>query len=224
MEKNNAVPNAAKQKSKRNSFARRILILALLVLILVLVSLSITGQTGEFWWWLPAGLAPKSNSQPAVAQASPSSQSQAPILTLPATASPTASATTTPLPLVVYTSTPANADQNPPINLDDTDFFKGSLVLSITEGAYAHLFAYRPQTLPFVRLTSGPWQDITPSTSPDGTQLAFASNRNGHWDLYLLDLRSGETRQITDTPEYDAAPSWSPDGRWLVYESYLQSS
>jgi TolB protein len=69
-------------------------------------------------------------------------------------------------------------------------------------------------------LTYGPWDDITPSASPDGSQIAFASNRAGAWDLYLLDLSNGETTRLTDTTAYDAAPSWSPDGRWLAYESY----
>ncbi len=44
------------------------------------------------------------------------------------------------------------------------------------------------------------------------------------WDLYLLNLYSGELEQITDTPEFDGAPSWSPDGRWLAYESYREDT
>jgi TolB protein len=97
---------------------------------------------------------------------------------------------------------------------------KGTIFFSMSEGGYAHLFAYHPQYLPFTRLTQGAWDDITPAASPDGNRLAFASNRGGHWDLYILDLASGEISQVTDTPEYDASPSWSPDGQWLVYESY----
>ncbi|MCK5430981.1 MAG: PD40 domain-containing protein, partial [Anaerolineales bacterium] len=96
----------------------------------------------------------------------------------------------------------------------------GTLFLSIDEGGYKHLFAYHPQTLPFTRLTFGSWDDINPSISPSGTQLAFASNRNGYWDIYVLNLTTGATIQVTDTPEYDGAPSWSPDSNWLVYESY----
>lgn len=96
----------------------------------------------------------------------------------------------------------------------------GTIYLSLDEGGYKHLFAYHPQFLPFTRLTTGPWDDITPAISPDGLRLAFASNRSGFWDLYLLDLTSGKTTRLTNTPEYDAAPSWSPDAQWLVYETY----
>ncbi len=59
-----------------------------------------------------------------------------------------------------------------------------------------------------------------PSLSPDGKQVAFASNRSGYWDIYILTLATGEVRQVTDTPEYDSAPTWSPDNQWLAYETY----
>jgi len=92
------------------------------------------------------------------------------------------------------------------------------------EGNTYHLIAYHPQLLPFTRLTSGLWNDITPAASPDGQRIAFSSNRSGYWDLYLLDLISGEVTQLTHTPEYDAWPSWSPDGQWLAYESYYSET
>ena len=94
------------------------------------------------------------------------------------------------------------------------------VILSIEEDGYSHLFAYIPNEKPLTRLTNGDWDDITPALSPDGTKLAFASNRFGHWDLFLMDLASGELTQLTDTPEYDGAPTWSPDGSFLAYESY----
>ena len=94
------------------------------------------------------------------------------------------------------------------------------VILSLEEDGYAHLFAYIPNQMPLTRLTNGDWDDITPAPSPDGTKLAFASNRLGHWDLFLMDLSSGELTQLTDTPEYDGAPTWSPDGSFLAYESY----
>lgn len=101
------------------------------------------------------------------------------------------------------------------------DFQEDTLaVLSMDEGSYYHLFAYTPGKGNFVRLTAGEWHDITPAISPDGRFLAYASNRDGRWDLYLLELPTGQVSRLTDTPEYDAAPSWSPDGLWLAYESY----
>lgn len=93
-------------------------------------------------------------------------------------------------------------------------------ILAVEENSYSQLFAYLPAQSPFIRLTSGKWDDIHPALNPAGDILAFASNRNGWWDLYLLDLHSGDLTRITNTPEFDGAPTWSPDGRWLAYESY----
>jgi len=98
------------------------------------------------------------------------------------------------------------------------------IILSYEEDGYAHLFAIIPGKLPLTRLTSGDWDDITPSPSPDGTNIAFASNRNGHWDIYLMDLLNGETTQLTDTPEYEGSPTWSPDGTFIAYEAYLNEN
>ena len=104
---------------------------------------------------------------------------------------------------------------------------EGNLVfLSIEENGYAHLFIQSnpPQKLPLTRITSGDWNDIAPALSPDRKQLAFASDRSGFWDLYVMDLQSGNVTQITNTPQYDSAPSWSPDSQWLVFETYINDN
>ncbi len=123
----------------------------------------------------------------------------------------------------------------PPTPIPDPEIFAypnqfGTLILSIQEGVDTHLFAYQPfleewsgtgfSGLPLTRLTSGHHQDITPDISKDGRWIAFSSNRNGYWDIYIMDLQTGDIQQFTDTQAYDANPSWSPDGLWLVYESY----
>ena len=94
------------------------------------------------------------------------------------------------------------------------------VIFSYEEDGYAHLFAYIPDKMPLTRITSGDWDDITPSASPDGEKIAFASNRGGFWDLYLLDLSSGDVTQLTDTPAYEGAPTWSPDGSFMAFEAY----
>ncbi len=142
----------------------------------------------------------------------------------PITASPQPSATPSPPPPTATQSpTPgaAGSPQKLPLSpLAGLSLDEGIIYLSMNEAGAQRLFAYHPQNLPFTRLTSGPWDDIHPATSPDGKRLAFASDRGGFWDLYLLDLADGKVTRLTDTPEYEGSPSWSPDGQWLVYERY----
>lgn len=97
---------------------------------------------------------------------------------------------------------------------------QGLLILALRDGQYTHLFAYHPLYLPLTRLTNSPWDDRSPSLSPDGTHVAFSSKENGYWNLYLLDLATGKKTRLTDTPEYEGSPTWSPDGQWIAYERY----
>jgi TolB protein len=132
-------------------------------------------------------------------------------------------------PSPTSSSTPTLTAQPDPLDASLPEFspFTGSpldqglIVLAVREAGYSHLFAYHPGVQPsLLRLTSGAWDDITPAISPEGERVAFASNRDGQWDLYILDLRTGQTLQATDTPAYEAHPTFSPDGLWLAYETY----
>ncbi len=96
----------------------------------------------------------------------------------------------------------------------------GALLLAMRDGMYIHLFAYHPDLLQLTRLTDSSWDEIQPAISPDGAKLAYSSNQNGHWDLYVRDLQTGETQAVTATPNYEGSPTWSPDGQWLAYEAY----
>jgi TolB protein len=98
----------------------------------------------------------------------------------------------------------------------------GMLVYSAWVDGYSQLWAYSPGDPAPLRLTAGEWDDRDPAISPDGTSVAFRSNRTGSWDLWLLNLTNGELRQVTDTPAYEGHPTWSPDGAWLAYEFYAE--
>jgi TolB protein len=47
--------------------------------------------------------------------------------------------------------------------------------------------------------------------------VAFASNRSGNWDIWVLDLDGGQPIQVTSGRGDEVHPSWSPDGDRLVF-------
>jgi len=55
--------------------------------------------------------------------------------------------------------------------------------------------------------------------SPDGSTIAFNSDRSGEMNLWLLNLAARKTRQLTHGAGGDFQPTWSPDGRALVFFS-----
>lgn len=126
-----------------------------------------------------------------------------------------------------FTSTPSATQPAPSPSLSATPAPTRSAVLGTLGYASrlagrTHLWAYVTGESQPVPLTAGEWEDRDPAFSPDGQWLAFSSHRDGNWDLYLLNLRSGGITRVTDTPGYEGRPTWSPDGQWLAYEAYLE--
>jgi TolB protein len=72
---------------------------------------------------------------------------------------------------------------------------------------------------------SGATEEADPTISPDGTMVAFISDRRGGYDLWLQPLLEGTPdgppRRLTDHRGSVAVPAFSPDGRWLAYAHLL---
>lgn len=66
-----------------------------------------------------------------------------------------------------------------------------------------------------------PEDDSLPAWSPDGSRIAFESNRHGSTDLYVVDADGGNETRLTFTPAVDEGqPAWSPGGGRLVFDSH----
>jgi acylaminoacyl-peptidase len=68
-------------------------------------------------------------------------------------------------------------------------------------------------------LTTGAFKDSEPRLSPDGTRLAYLSNRSGKTQIHVRWLDSGQEAQITDSQQAPSNLVWSPDGKWIGYEA-----
>jgi TolB protein len=132
-------------------------------------------------------------------------------------------------PTNTFTLSPTNSPtveiptfQPSPIVITETveDENNHIIFISIMQDGKPHIFVYNPGNLQFTRLFNNDYEEIHPSISPNGSKLAYSAKKNGYWDIYVLDLNSGQEIRITDSPEYDGNPTWSPDSQFLAYESY----
>jgi dipeptidyl aminopeptidase/acylaminoacyl peptidase len=74
-----------------------------------------------------------------------------------------------------------------------------------------------------LRLTDEQSNAISPAWSPDGTKIAFVSNRDGNFDIWVMSSDGSNPIDLTHNPAQDRWPAWSPDGEWIAFASVRDS-
>jgi len=92
----------------------------------------------------------------------------------------------------------------------------GALIASLA-GWGLGLRAVPASSMRFRAVTSFAGVQVQPALSPDGRSVAFVSNRDGNFNIYVGLVSGGNLLQITDGPNVKASPRWSPDGSLLTY-------
>ncbi|MGH2899507.1 MAG: TolB family protein, partial [Solirubrobacteraceae bacterium] len=62
-------------------------------------------------------------------------------------------------------------------------------------------------------------QDSLPAWSPDGSRIAFLTNRDADFEIYTMKPDGSDPVRLTTSVGEDAHPSWSPDGSQIAFHS-----
>jgi dipeptidyl aminopeptidase/acylaminoacyl peptidase len=95
-----------------------------------------------------------------------------------------------------------------------------------------HLYVFDVAAKSLTQVSSGDFDDDEPAWSPDGTRIAFTSNRSlpdpdrsYNSDIWIIDAdnkdKGAHMTQVTSNPGEDHQADWSPDGKWITYSSQL---
>jgi TolB protein len=100
----------------------------------------------------------------------------------------------------------------------------GRIVYWECPGGKCGLYAIGSDGTGLVRLTTRE-RDTAPAGSPDGSKIAFMSDRDGNWEIYVTTAHPPggeaveEPLRLTRNGARDGLPTWSPDGKWLAFVS-----
>ncbi len=92
------------------------------------------------------------------------------------------------------------------------------LVVLVIIGLAIYFFIVKPLPPP---ASPKRFDNVHPAWSPDGKRIAFASDRDGNWEIYLVSvgvLKPVETR-ITSNKSVEDDPAWTPGGELLAFVS-----
>lgn len=117
-----------------------------------------------------------------------------------------------------------------PVPMGKLNQFKASpapdgQVLAVAAARYdrADIYLVRIDGTVVKRLTNA-HMNTDPCFSPLGDKIVYVSNRDGDEELYLYDLKSETTEQLTDNTYTDYTPAFAPSGQEIVYSSNRDGS
>lgn len=71
-----------------------------------------------------------------------------------------------------------------------------------------------------MQLTTWPGLDVHPALSPDGNSVAYSSDHNGSFEIYVKQLTPGSREnQLTSDGAQNFDPTWAPDGKFIAFAS-----
>jgi Tol biopolymer transport system component len=86
-----------------------------------------------------------------------------------------------------------------------------------TERYHENIFLAKTEDGSKTQMTNSASRDRVPRWSPDGSRIAFQSDRSGKWEIWMMDRAGQQLHQLTRTVGQAVNPVWSPDGTQLAF-------
>lgn len=74
-----------------------------------------------------------------------------------------------------------------------------------------------PAAPPYTQLTTGNWNDRYPIWSPNGSLIAYISDKSGLWSVWVMQASGTAAKQVSKPEELAMYPEWSPDSSSISY-------
>lgn len=97
-----------------------------------------------------------------------------------------------------------------------------SIFLTISEAGNSDIYQVDLEGNIKRRMTAGPSGalNVEPAPSPDGTKLAFSSDRSGHPMIWIMNVDGSNVHRVTYAGVYNSSPAWSADGKRIAFAGY----
>jgi TolB protein len=70
-----------------------------------------------------------------------------------------------------------------------------------------------------IQLTNDESNNMSPKISPDGSQIAYLSNRDGNQEVYVMSIDGSKQKRLTKNSITEYGPAWSADGSKVFFSS-----
>lgn len=100
------------------------------------------------------------------------------------------------------------------------------IYLTVSKGHSPDIYRMNYSGKLLLRMTNGPSgaMNVEPTVSPDGSKIAFSSDRSGRTMIFTMNASDGgNVKRLTQAGQFNASPAWSPDGTKIAFAGFEEN-